>query len=314
MDAEFKRGKDLVEEPAAVITSVPETPAPLVVEAAAMNPIADPDVAPQGPPEHDVPGVERVEGVVGGACLDTGAVVEEHGGEAELVGADEVLKTMKACLEGDVEESVEVAVVNDGEHLLLDTMMTNFSGLIGDASGGTSSTQSYGILEGEPQNDGKIAEGVTKLGAGIEEDRPVGNSDHQSVGGDRFEEGEIEGDLQDLVDESDDSEHLDADDEKLEDDCVTRGLEENESSGHDIPCLSLLSTPKIKGTGDLMLNKEDNIKSDALMHVPRAQLVSYDEIVEWNETPVHDAEVLNIPFFINQYWLLNVSWHVVSFV
>ena len=40
------------------------------------------------------------------------------------------------------------------------------------------------------------------------------------------------------------------------------------------------------------------------------QPVSYDEILEWNETPLHDAEVLNISFWINQYWLLDVSWHV----
>jgi hypothetical protein len=65
----------------------------------------------------------------------------------------------------------------------------------------------------------------------------------------------------------------------------------------------LLSTPEIKGTGDLnlILDKEDTIKGDALMHDPRTQVVSYDEIVEWNETPVHDVEVLNIPFLINQY-------------
>uniref|UniRef100_A0ACD5VRV0 Uncharacterized protein n=1 Tax=Avena sativa TaxID=4498 RepID=A0ACD5VRV0_AVESA len=289
-DAEFEQGKDVEEEPAGVITSVPETPAPSVVEATAGNPIDDLDVAPQGPAEHEVAGVERAEGVedmvvVGRACRETGAVVE-----AELVGADEVLRTMKACLEGEVEESVEVAVVNDDEHLLLDTMMTNFSGLIGDTSGGTASVQNYGVSEGESQNDGKIAEGVTKFGAGVEEDRPVGDSDHHSVDGDGFEEGEIEGDLQDLDDESDDLEHQEADDEKLKEDCVTRGSGENESSGHDLPCLNLSSMPKVKGTSDLILNKEDNIKSDALMHVPRAQVVSYDEIVEWNETPVHDAE------------------------
>lgn len=294
-DTEFVRGKDVAEERAALSTSVPETPAPLVIEAATGNPIADLDVAPQRSAEHEVAGVERLEGVedmvaVRNSCPKPVAVVQEFGGEAELAGADEVLRTMKACLEGEVEESVQVAVVNDDEHLLLDTMMTNFSGLIGDASGGTASMQNYGILEGEPQNDCKIAEGVTKLGAGIEEDRPVGDSDHQSVDADGFEEGEIEGDLQDLDEDSDDLENLDADNEKLEENCVTRGLGENESSGHDMRCLDLLSTPKIKGTGDPILNKEDNIKSDALMHVPRAQVVSYDEIVEWNETPLHDAE------------------------
>ena len=185
-DAEFERGKDVAEEPAAVSTSVPEPPAPPVVEAAAGNPIADLDVAPQGSAEHEVAGVERVEDVedmvvLGSACRKTGAVVEEFGGEAELVGADEVLRTMKACLEGEVEESVEVEVeVVDDEHLLLDRMMTNFSGLIGDASGGTTSMLTYGVSEGEQQNDGNITEGVTKLGAGIEEDRPMGDSDHQS--------------------------------------------------------------------------------------------------------------------------------------
>ncbi|KAM0864389.1 hypothetical protein ACQ4PT_043981 [Festuca glaucescens] len=296
-DTELGQGNDLAEESAVVSTSVPEAPVPSVVEAAAGNPIADLDVAPQGSVEHEVAGVEQVEGVedmvvVGSACRKPGALVEEFSGEAELVGADEVLRTMKACLEGEVEESVEVAVVNDDGHLLLDTMMTNFSGLIGDASGGTASMQDYGVSEGESQNDGKIADGVTKLGAGIEEDRPVGDLDHQSVDAGGFEEGEIEGDLQDLDDESDDSGHQDADDEKLEEDRVTRGSGENESSGHDMRCLNLLSTPKIKGTGDLnlILDKEGSIKSDALMHVPRAQVVSYDEIVEWNETPVHDAE------------------------
>uniref|UniRef100_A0ACD5VYY2 Uncharacterized protein n=1 Tax=Avena sativa TaxID=4498 RepID=A0ACD5VYY2_AVESA len=284
-DTEFEHGKDVEEEPAGAITSVPETPAPsVVVEATAGNPIADLDVASQGPAEHEVAGVERAEGVqdmvvVGRACRETGALVE-----AEFVGADEVLRTMKACLEGEVEESVEVAVVNDDENLLPNSLVVE------DASGGTASVQNYGVCEGESWNDGKIAEGVTKLGAGVEEDRPVGDSDHHSVDADGFEEGEIEGDLQDLNDESDNLEHQEADDEKLEEDCVTRGSGENESSGHDLPCLDLCSTPKVKGTDDLILNKEDNIKSDALMHVSRAQVVSYDEIVEWNETPVHDAE------------------------
>lgn len=289
-DAEFGH---LPEESAVVSTSVPEATVPSV---AAGNPIADLDVAPQGSVvEHEVAGVEQVEGVedmvvAGSACRKPGALVEEFSGEAELVGADDVLRTMKACLEGEVEESVEVAVVDDDGHLLLDTMMTNFSGLIGDASGGTAS---YGVSEGEPQNDGKIADGVTKLGVGVEEDRPVGNLDHQSVNaGGGFEEGEIEGDLQDLDNGSDDSEHQDADDEKLQEDCATRGSGENESSGHDMRCLNLLSMPKIKGTGDLnlILDKEDTIKGDALMHDPRTQVVSYDEIVEWNDTPVHDAE------------------------
>ncbi|CAM0881422.1 unnamed protein product [Alopecurus aequalis] len=220
--------------------------------------------------------------VVVSACRKTGAVVEDFGGEAELVGADEVLRTMKACLEGEVD------VAND-EHLLLDRMMTNFSGLIGDASGGTTSMQPYGISEGEPQNDGNISEGVPKLGPGSEEDRPMGDSDHQSVDRGAFEEGEIEGDMQDLGDESNDSERQDAD-EKLEEDSVTEGSGENESSVRDMRFLNLLSTPEIKETGDLILNKEGNIKNDALMHDPRVQTVSYDEIVEWNETPVHDAE------------------------
>jgi hypothetical protein len=134
---------------------------------------------------------------------------------------------------------------------------------------------------------------VKELGAGVEKDIPLGDLGRQSIAG-GFEEGDFGGDLQDLDDEPDDSEHQDADAEKLEEDCVTRGSGENESSGHDIRCLNLLSTPKIKGTGDLIVKKEDNIKSVALMHVPRAQVVSYNEIIEWNGTPVHDAEVLNI--------------------
>uniref|UniRef100_A0ACD5VFC5 Uncharacterized protein n=1 Tax=Avena sativa TaxID=4498 RepID=A0ACD5VFC5_AVESA len=186
-DTEFEHGKDVEEEPAGAITSVPETPAPsVVVEATAGNPIADLDVASQGPAEHEVAGVERAEGVqdmvvVGRACRETGALVE-----AEFVGADEVLRTMMACLEGEVEESVEVAVVNDDENLLPNSLVVE------DASGGTASVQNYGVCEGESWNDGKITEGVTKLGAGVEEDRPVGDSDHHSVDADGFEEGEIE--------------------------------------------------------------------------------------------------------------------------
>lgn len=290
-DAEFERGKDLGEEETAVRTSVIENPSPAVVDAATGNPIADPAVAPQRSMEHEVAGVQRAEGVTdmvvgGNVCRETVALVEE-------LGAEDVLRSMKDCLEGEVDELVEpdVVVVNDDEHLLLDTMMTNFSGLIADASGGTTSMLNYGVSGGEPHNDGNIAEGVKELGAGTEEDRPAGDSDQHSVDVDVVEEGEIEGDMQALnVDESDDSELEDADDEELEEDFANRVLGENESSGQDIRCLNLLSTPKIKGTSDLVLNKEGYIKDDALKHVTRAQAVSYDEIVEWNETPVDDAE------------------------
>ncbi|KAE8802864.1 Zinc finger CCCH domain-containing protein 7 [Hordeum vulgare] len=277
-DPEFGRGKDLGEGEAAVRTSVIENPSPAVVDAATGNPIADPDVAPQRSVEHQMAGVQRAEGVkdmvVGGnVCRETVALVEE-------LMAEDVLRSMKDCLEGEVDELVEpdVVVVNDDDHLLLDTMMTNFSGLIADASGGTTSMLN-------------MAEGVKELGAGTEEDRPVGDSDQHSVDGGVVEEGEIEGDMQALdVDESDDSELEVAGDEELEEDFANRVLEENESSGQGVRCLNLLSTPKIKGTSDLVLNKEGSIKDDALKHVTRAQAVSYDEIVEWNETPLHDAE------------------------
>ncbi|KAI4966436.1 hypothetical protein ZWY2020_040969 [Hordeum vulgare] len=277
-DPEFGRGKDLGEGEAAVRTSVVENPSPAVVDAATGNPIADPDVAPQRSVEHQMAGVQRAEGVkdmvVGGnVCRETVALVEE-------LMAEDVLRSMKDCLEGEVDELVEpdVVVVNDDDHLLLDTMMTNFSGLIADASGGTTSMLN-------------MAEGVKELGAGTEEDRPVGDSDQHSVDGGVVEEGEIEGDMQALdVDESDDSELEVAGDEELEEDFANRVLEENESSGQGVRCLNLLSTPKIKGTSDLVLNKEGSIKDDALKHVTRAQAVSYDEIVEWNETPLHDAE------------------------
>ncbi|KAF7036672.1 hypothetical protein CFC21_047257 [Triticum aestivum] len=290
-DAESERGKDLGEEETAVRTSVIENPSPAAVDAATGNPIADPAVAPQRYMEHQVAGVQRVEGVTdmvvgGNVCRETVALLEE-------LGAEDVLRSMKDCLEGEVDELAEpgVVVVNDDEHLLLDTMMTNFSGLIADASGGTTSMLNYGVSGGEPHNDGNIAEGVKELGAGTEEDRPMGDSDQHSVDGGVVEEGEIEGDMQALdVDESDDSELEDADDEELGEDFANRVLGENESSGQDIRCLNLLSTPKIKGTSDLVLNKEGYIKDDALKHVTRAQAVSYDEIVEWNETPLPDTE------------------------
>lgn len=295
-DAEFEQGKDIEEQVAAASTSGVETPAHVVVEAAAGYPIADLDMASQESAGHEVAGVELVEGLEdmvaeGIACRKTPALVEELGGEAELMGTDEVLRSMEASLEGEIEESAELAVANDDEHLLLDTMMSKLSGLIGDASGGTMSMQNCGVSRGGPQNHGKIAEGVKEFVYGIEESTPVGNSDHQSVDGGGFEEGEIEGDMQTLdADESGDSELEAADDEKLEEDFATRGSGENESSDHGIRCLNSLSMPGIKGSGDLVLNKEGDIKADAQMHVPRAQAVGYDEVVEWNETPLHDAE------------------------
>ncbi|KAI4968687.1 hypothetical protein ZWY2020_046017 [Hordeum vulgare] len=115
----------------------------------------------------------------------------------------------------------------------------------------------YGVSGGEPHYDGNMAEGVKELGAGTEEDGPVGDSDQHSVDGGVVEEGEIEGDMQALdVDESDDSELEVAGDEELEEDFANIVLEENESSGQGLRCVNLLSTPKIKGTSDLVLNKE----------------------------------------------------------
>ncbi|KAL6881963.1 hypothetical protein ACP4OV_011435 [Aristida adscensionis] len=275
-------------EEAAVLGSPPrqETHSPAIVEPAAANRTG----SPQGSPE-DVQETVPVESI----CDKTCALGGESGIAAELAVEDETLKSVKACLEEEVDESVEGAVDNDDEQLLLDAMMTNFSGLIDDVSTGTMPPHGSGVSGGEQQN-GTVSEGMNELGSSIEENRPVGNSDLGQLNGGGFEEGEIEGELQDLdAEESGDSElgdEEDAGDQKLEGDPISRGSDMNESHDHEMRCGDLHLTPEIKGN-DLILNQGANVRVDAHMVLTRAQAVSYDEVVDWNETPMPDDEAPN---------------------
>ncbi|KAL5221175.1 hypothetical protein ABZP36_025888 [Zizania latifolia] len=275
------------------------SPSPLGVPDASLNSTTDPGIVLQGTPGSGIAGVERVEGVeeavlTGSTSGKAGDDGEELGVGAGLKGEDEALRSMNACLDGEVNELVKEMVCNDDGHLLLDAMMTNLSGLIDDASAGTMSAQSCGASGAKLLHDGKVAEEVKELGDGIDDDRYVDNVDHGPIDGGGFEEGEIEGDIQNLfADDSGNSEleDEDANGEKLEEDFVSRRSGDNGSCGHDVhSCYSHLMPQK--GNRDLALNTERNSKDDSQMHVTRAQTVSYDEIVDWNETPLPGDEVL----------------------
>uniref|UniRef100_A0A0A9F397 C3H1-type domain-containing protein n=1 Tax=Arundo donax TaxID=35708 RepID=A0A0A9F397_ARUDO len=223
----------------------------------------------------------------------TGAGGEEPGVGAGLVGDDDALKSVKACLEGEeVDELVEGAVVNDDGQLLLDAMMTNFTGLIDDVGADTMPAQSCAVTLGELQNS-KASEESEQSGGGIEDGRPVNNSDKRQIDGGGFEEGEIEGELQDVDSEESGDSELGDEDQKLDADSVSRGSEVNESCDHDMRSGNLHLTTGIKGNGDLILNRGSNVKDDAQMCVTRAQAVSYAEVVDWNETPLPDNEAPN---------------------
>uniref|UniRef100_A0A0D9V257 C3H1-type domain-containing protein n=1 Tax=Leersia perrieri TaxID=77586 RepID=A0A0D9V257_9ORYZ len=291
-------GKDLEVEVALGNPTPHETPSASVSPDAAANPNTDPGVAPEGTPESGVAGVERVESVeevvlAGSTSGKDGADGEELGAGSGLMGDDEALRSMQACLDGDNNELVSEIVGNDDEQLQLDAMMTNLSGRIDDASAGLMSAQSGGASGGKLQDDGRVAEEVKELGAGIGYDRSVVSSDHGSIDG-CFEEGEIEGDMQNLdADDSGNSEHEGEDvaGEELEQDFVSRRKGENESCGQVIKSHSLHLIPQ-KGNGDFALNKQCDSNDGSQMHVARAQAVSYDEVVDWNETPLPDDKAL----------------------
>ncbi|KAL6615425.1 hypothetical protein ACP70R_037695 [Stipagrostis hirtigluma subsp. patula] len=256
--AGFNRPKDAEEAAASGSPPRQETLSPAIVEAAAANPIEA--------PQRSVEDVQET-ALVESTCCKTSALGEELGVGAGLVAEDETFQSVMACLEGEVNESVEATVDNDNDQMLLDAMMTNFSGLIDDADAGAMPTQSCGISGGELQNS-DISEDVNELGGGIEDDKPVGSSDHKQLNGDGFEEGEIEGEAQDLDTEESGGSELgeeDAEDEKLE----------------------------IKGNVDHILNKDANVRGDAHSFITRAQAVSYDEVLDWNETPLPDDEAPN---------------------
>lgn len=288
------RGKNLEVEVALGNHAPHETPSTSVSPDAAVNPTTDPGVVPQGTEEGRVAGVERVEGVeevvfAGGTSGEADADGDELGAGAGLMGDDEALRSMQACLDGEDSELVIEMVGNDNEQLQLDAMMNNLSGLIDDASACVMSAQSCGVSGDKLQSDDRVAEEVKELGAGIGNDRSVCSLDHGSLdGGGGFEEGEIEGDTQNLdADDSGNSELQD--DVELEEDFDSRRIEEDGSCGHDLK--SNLHLIPQKGNGDTARNMLCNSKGDSQMHVARAQAVSYDEVLDWNETPLPDDKV-----------------------
>uniref|UniRef100_A0A0E0MYA5 C3H1-type domain-containing protein n=1 Tax=Oryza rufipogon TaxID=4529 RepID=A0A0E0MYA5_ORYRU len=289
------RGKNLEVEVALGNHAPHETPSTSASPDAAVNPTTDPGVVPQGTEEGRVAGVERVEGVeevvfAGGTSGEADADGDELGAGAGLMGDDEALRSMQACLDGEDSELVIEMVGNDNEQLQLDVMMNNLSGLIDDASACVMSAQSCGVSGDKLQSDDRVAEEVKELGAGIGNDRSVCSLDHGSLdGGGGFEEGEIEGDTQNLdADDSGNSELQD--DVELEEDFDSRRIEEDGSCGHDLK--SNLHLIPQKGNGDTARNMLCNSKGDSQMHVARAQAVSYDEVLDWNETPLPDDKAL----------------------
>jgi hypothetical protein len=215
-----------------------------------------------------------------------------------VVVEDDALKLVKACLETtDVDESVEGALGNDDGQLLLDAMMTNFTGLIDDVGAGVIPVQTC-VVSGVELQDSKASEDLKQSGGGIEDGEPVRNLDRKMNEDGGFEEGEIEGEFQDLdSEESGDSELVDddnAEDEKLGGYSVSRG---SGACDHGIQSVNLHSKPGIIGNGHLTLNKDANVRGDEQISVTRAQAVSYDEVVDWNVTPLPDNVVLNRSLF-----------------
>ncbi|OEL16795.1 Zinc finger CCCH domain-containing protein 7 [Dichanthelium oligosanthes] len=293
--ANFDRLKDVEKEAAdAGGPLLHGTVSPAREQPAAANPTGDPCEA-QAPQclLQDVDEVVALEST----CGNTGAGGEESGIGAELVVAeDDALKLVTACLEmTEIDESVEGAVGDDDGQLLLDAMMTNFTGLIDDVGDGVIPAQTCVVSGGERQNS-KASEDSKQSGGGIENRESVSNLDCELNNDGGFEEGEIEGYFQDLdSEESGDSEFGDddAEDEKLGGDSVSRGSGANESCDHGTRFENLHSTPEIIGNGHLIFDKHPNVRGDAQISVTRAQAVSYDEVVDWNETPLPDNEAPN---------------------
>ncbi|KAG8051582.1 hypothetical protein GUJ93_ZPchr0001g31582 [Zizania palustris] len=297
-DAGFGCGKHLEVEAALGNPTPSEAPSLSGVPNTALNPTTDLGIVLQDTPESGIAGVERVEDVEeavlpGSISRKAGADGEEFGGGAGLNGEDEALRSMKACLDGEDNELVKEMVGNDNGHLLHNAMMTSLSGLFDDTSADIMSAQNCGASGAKLHHDGNVVEEVKELGGGIDDDRSMHNIDHELIDGDGFEEGEIEGDMQNLdADDSGNSELEDEDvnGEKLEEKFVSRRSEGNGSRGYDVQSHNSHFPPQ-KGNRDLALNTEHNGKDDSQMHVARAQAISYDEVVDWNETPLPDDEV-----------------------
>ncbi|KAF8671005.1 hypothetical protein HU200_050283 [Digitaria exilis] len=274
--------------------SLHETISPTREQPAAANPTCEPRVAEAPQRSHgDVDEVVAVENT----CGNTGAGVEESGiGDGLVVVEDDALKLVEACLEiAEIYESVEEAIGNDDG--LLDAMMTNFTGLIDDTGAAVMPAQTCVVSGGELQSS-KASEDSQQLGDGIEEGEPVSNLDCELNDDGGFEEGEIEGEVQDLDSEESGNSDLgdddDAEDEKLGGNSISTGSGANGSCDHGTQFGNLHSTPEVMGNGNFTQNKDANVSGDAEMSVTRAQAVSYDEVVDWNETPLPDNEAPNL--------------------
>jgi hypothetical protein len=227
----------------------------------------------------------------------TSAEVESAVGAGLAAVEDVSLKSVESLLETKVDESVEVAVGDDEGRLLLEAMMTDFTGLIDDVDAGLISAQSCTVSGGDLQNS-KASGDSKQLDGGIEGGEPLRNCDHRQNDGGGFEEGEIEGEFQDLgSEESGDSKHGDEDgeDEKLEGNSISRGSGPDKTCDHGTRFGNLHSTPEI-GNDHLILNRDAIVRGDAQIPVTRAQAVTYDDLVDWNETPLPDNEVSDTGF------------------
>lgn len=225
------------------------------------------------------------------SCKTTAEVEESAVGAGLAMVGDVSLKSVESLLETKVDDSVEVAVGDDEGCLLFEAMLTNFTGLIDDVDAGAIPTQRCAVSGGDLQNN-KASEDLKQLGGRIEEGEPLRNCDNGQNDGGGFEEGEIEGEFQDLgSEESGNSEHGDEDgeDEKLEDNSISRGSGPNKSCDYGTQFGNLHSIPET-GNDHLVLNMDAIVRGDAQISVTRAQAVTYDEVVDWNETPLPDNE------------------------
>ncbi|KAK3164592.1 hypothetical protein QOZ80_1AG0021590 [Eleusine coracana subsp. coracana] len=278
-DADFDPRTEDVDKKAASSGSPSRhtTCAPARDETSVANPTGD-----QGEAEALQVGLEGMGVLVESTCGKPGAVSEEPV-VARLDVEDEALKSMEACLDGEIDGSAVEAVGNDNGQLLLYKMMTDFTGPIDDIGVGPMPALSSGVSEGELQNSKKFEESK-QLGGETEEERPACNSDCRQFDGGGFEEGEIEGELQDL-----DAEESDSDDEEPGGDSVSRGSGEHESCGHETWHRNAHLTPEIKGN-DCVLNIDVDVRNHGQISITRDQAVSYDEVLDWNETPLPDNE------------------------
>jgi hypothetical protein len=294
-DADFDRRTADVENKAAGagspsrhVTCTPARDQPSVA-----NPTVDPGAA-----EAPQVTLEDMDALVESTFVKPGAVIEELVIEATVVVEEATLKSAKACLEGEVDKSVEEAMGNDNGQLLLDVMMTNFAGLIDDIGVDSMPAQSCGASEGNLQS--KESEDPKQLGGWTEEERPASNSGYRQVGSVGFEEGEIEGELQDLGAAESDSEPDDeyADDKEPGGTSVSRGSGATESHSQKMRCGNEHLILQNKGTDDPVLNKEVSASSGGQLYATRAQTVSYGEVLDWNETPLPEDEVLVVSMFL----------------